>query len=92
MRWPVEAFAARQLEPRQRELLRDVFALRAQRWMRGQTFLEIAQLVRMDIDNLLAVYTRAIAFTLQMLVEQGLSLLARRLQADGLELGRSSLG
>lgn len=55
-------------------------------WMRGQTFLEIAQLVRMDMDNLLAVYTRAIAFTLQMLVEQGLSLLARRLQADGLEL------
>lgn len=171
-----QTFAARQLEPRQRELLRDVFALRAQRliglrptgqlawvrdagakvrmlasvsnglwparpnwvdpvdalddglrfvilewawshaelrnaveqgfrleaghaatekarffeivrlWMRGQTFLEIAQLVRMDIDNLLAVYTRAIAFTLQMLVEQGLSLLARRLQADGLEL------
>lgn len=169
-------FAARQLEPRQRELLRDVFALRAQRlihlratgqlawvrsagakvrmlpsvsnrlwparanwvdpvdvlddslrvtildwawshaelrnaveqglrledgwadaekarffeivrlWMHGQTFLEISRLVRMDIDNLLAVYTRAIAFTLQMLVEQGLSLLARRLQADGLEL------
>lgn len=171
-----QTFAARQLEPRQRELLRDVFALRAQRliglrptgqlawvrdagakvrmlasvsarlwpmrpnwvdpvdtlddglrnvilewawthaelrsaveqgfrleagqadaekarffeivrtWMGGQSFLEIAQAVQMDMDNLLAVHTRAVTFTLQMLAEQGLSLLARRLQADGLEL------
>lgn len=171
-----QTFAARQLEPRQRELLRDVFALRAQRliglrpsgqlawvrdagakvrmlasvstglwplrpnwvdpvdtlddglrtailewawthaelrsaveqgfrletghagaekarffeivrrWMWGQSFLEIAQAVQMEMDNLLAVHTRAITFTLQMLVEQGLSLLARRLQAESLEL------
>ncbi|HET9011237.1 MAG TPA: hypothetical protein VFN38_05445, partial [Gemmatimonadaceae bacterium] len=33
-----------------------------------------------------ALHTRAITYTLQTLVEQGLSLLARRLQADGLEL------
>lgn len=55
-------------------------------WMCGQSFLEIAQAVQIDMAILLAVHTRAITFTLQMLVEQGLSLLARRLQADGLNL------
>lgn len=56
------------------------------RWMLGHTFVDIGQQLQVEMDDLLAIHTRAITFTLQTLVEQGISLLARRLQADGLEL------
>ena len=74
------------LEAGQADAEKARFSEIVRRWMSGQSFLEIAQAVQMEMDNLLAVHTRAITFTLQMLVEQGLSLLARRLQAEGLEL------
>lgn len=56
------------------------------RWMLGQSFFEIGQQMQIDMDDLLAIYTHAITFTLQALVEQGLSLLSRQLQTDGMEL------
>ncbi len=56
------------------------------RWMSGEPFVEIGQRLQIDMDDLLALHTRAITYILQTLVEQGLSLLARRLQADDLEI------
>lgn len=55
-------------------------------WMNGATFFQIAQQTQLSMDDLLAVHTRAVTYALQSLVEQGISLLARRLQADGIEI------
>lgn len=55
-------------------------------WMAGATFVEIGQRTQLGMDDLLAIHTRAVTFALQTLVEQGLSLLTRRLQADGIEI------
>ena len=55
-------------------------------WMAGATFFEIGQQTRLSMDDLLAIHSRVVTFGLQTLVEQGLSLLVRRLQADGEEL------
>src|SRR5690606_18449365 len=70
----------------QAEVAKPRFFEIVRRWMLGESFVEIGQRLQIDMDDLLALHTRAITFTLQTLVEQGLSLLARRLQADGLEL------
>nr|WP_246373013.1 DEAD/DEAH box helicase [Lysobacter spongiae] len=56
------------------------------RWMAGASFLEISEQLQVDMDKLLAVHTRVINFALQTLVEQGISLITRRLRADGLEI------
>lgn len=55
-------------------------------WMNGSTFFQIAQETQLSMDDLLAVHTRAVTYALQSLVEQGISLLARRLQSDGVEI------
>ena len=74
----VEADQADVAKPRFFEIVR--------RWMLGQSLVEIGQHLQISMDDLLALHARAVTYTLQMLVEQGLSLLARRLQADGFEL------
>lgn len=56
------------------------------RWMNGERFIVIAQERQLEMDDLLAIHTRAVTYTLQTLIEQGISLLARQLQADQLEL------
>lgn len=56
------------------------------RWMHGERFIVIAQERQLEMDDLLAIHTRAVTYTLQTLIEQGISLLARQLQADQLEL------
>ncbi len=56
------------------------------RWMLGETFIVISQQRQLQMDQLLAIHTRAITYTLQTLIEQGISLLARQLRADGVEL------
>lgn len=55
-------------------------------WVRGATFLEIARSTRMDIDDILGIHTRVVAYSLQTLVEQGISLLARILMERGIEV------
>lgn len=56
------------------------------RWMMGASLWEICQQLHLDMDTLLAVHTRVITYALQTLVEQGISLITRRLQADGIEI------
>lgn len=74
------------VEADQAEVAKHRFFEIVRRWMLGESFVQIGQQLQIDMDDLLALHTRAITYTLQTLVEQGLSLLARRLQADGLEL------
>lgn len=54
-------------------------------WLAGTRFIEIAQRTQMAMDDLLAVHTLAVTYALQNIIEQGISLLTRRLQADGIE-------
>ncbi|QGY33227.1 DEAD/DEAH box helicase [Pantoea cypripedii] len=56
------------------------------RWMKGEAFVESARHLSVEMDDLLAIHTRVITFSLQSLVDQGLSLLKHRLQAEGIEI------
>lgn len=67
-------------------LVKDTFFEIVRCWMMGVSFLDISQQLHVDMNTLLAVHTRAITFSLQTLVEQGISLITRRLQADGVEI------
>jgi helicase len=55
-------------------------------WMGGIRFREIAVQVGLTVDDVLAIHMRGVTFSLQTLVEQGLSLLAKHLESDGVEL------
>ncbi|MGF6403291.1 helicase [Pseudomonas frederiksbergensis] len=60
-------------------------------WVHGATFAEIAQSTQMDVDDILGIHTRAITYSLQTLVEQGISLLARLLLDRGIVLNEGVL-
>lgn len=68
------------------ETVREKFFEIARLWMTGMRFRDIAEQVLLPIDDLLAVHIRGITFSLQTLVEQGLSLLAKRLEAEGIAI------
>lgn len=68
------------------DLVRDAFFELVRRWMAGVSFVDLAQQLQLSMDDLLAIHTRVITFSLQSLVEQGLSLLTRRLQAEDIEI------
>lgn len=68
------------------ELVKGTFFEIVRLWMAGASFVDLARQLELEMDDLLAVHARVITFTLQTLVEQGLSLLTRRLQADGIEI------
>lgn len=55
-------------------------------WVQGATFAQIAQLTQINVDDILGIHTRAITFSLQTLVEQGISLLSRLLLDRGIEV------
>lgn len=68
------------------EAYRDRFFEIARLWMTGIRFREIAERMAMTMDDLLTVHTNGIIYSLQTLVEQGISLLAKRLEADEVEI------
>lgn len=68
------------------ETVKNRFFEIAQLWMAGMRFRDIAERVTLPIDDLLAIHTRGITFSLQTLVEQGIGLLAKRLETEGIEI------
>lgn len=68
------------------EAYRDRFFEIARLWMNGVRFRDIAAQMAMSTDELLTLHANGITFSLQTLVEQGISLLAKRLEADGVEI------
>lgn len=56
------------------------------KWVQGATFAEIAESTRMEVDDVLGIHTRAVTYSLQTLVEQGISLLVRLLLERGIEV------
>ncbi len=73
------------------ETVRDRYFEIARLWMTGMRFREISEQLTLPMDDLLAVHTRGITFLLQTLVEQGISLLTRRLEAEGIEISEGVL-
>lgn len=55
-------------------------------WIGGQRFREIAASTNTDIDLLLGIYTAAIAYSFQTLVEQGVALLGKLLEERNVEI------
>lgn len=68
------------------ETVKGIFFEIVRLWMGGIRFREIAVQVGLTVDDVLAIHMRGITFSLQTLVEQGLSLLAKRLESDGIEM------
>lgn len=52
-------------------------------WLSGSNFVELAVGAGLQIDDMLGLHSRVIAFTLQTIVEQAVALLERLLQAQG---------
>lgn len=73
------------------ETVKDKFFEITRLWMNGKRFREISELVTLPMDDLLAVHTRGITFSLQTLVEQGISLLAKRMESEGIEISDGAL-
>lgn len=73
------------------ETVKDRFFEIARLWMTGMRFRDISEQLVLPMDDLLAVHTRGLTFSLQTLVEQGISLLAKRLEAEGIEISEGAL-
>lgn len=73
------------------ELAKAAFFEIVRLWMAGTSFVDMAQQVQLDMDDLLAIHTRVITFGLQTLVEQGISILTRRLQVNGIEIAAGAV-
>lgn len=63
----------------------------ARLWMSGMRFREISAQLVIPIDDLLAVHTQGITFAFQTLIEQGISLLAKLLEAQGIMISTHAL-
>ena len=68
------------------ESVRGNFYTTVKAWLEGQRFTEIASATKAEIDELLGVHTSLVAFSLQTLVEQGITLLGKLLEESGVEL------
>lgn len=55
-------------------------------WLSGQCFADIAAATKTEIDPLLGVHTSVVAYSLQTLVEQGVTLLEKLLEEKGVAL------
>jgi len=69
---------------------RQLYAI-VQAWLQGKRFVEVAASTAIDVNQLLGIYTAAIAYSLQTLVEQGVALLEKLLEEKGIELSPAVL-
>ena len=69
---------------------RQLYAI-VQAWLQGKRFVEVAASTAIETNVLLGIYTAAIAYSLQTLVEQGVALLEKLLEARGVELSPAVL-
>lgn len=79
-----EAF---RLEPDQSpDLVKDkIFAL-IRYWLSGMPMIEIAEHFEESLDDLLAIHSRVVTYSLQTILEQGVALLAKLLESNGQQL------
>jgi len=55
-------------------------------WLAGKRFWEMAEQAELTVDRMLGVYSKAITFTLQTIVEQGIALLSKLLESQGIAM------
>jgi len=65
------------------ELVRESLFKTVVAWTAGQRFRDLAVTADLAMDDLLGVHTKVIAFVLQTLIEQGIAILARLMEASG---------
>lgn len=58
-------------------------------WLDGRSIVEIATAAGLEIDVMLGIYGKAISYTLQVLIEQGIAVLEKVLEANELELSQA---
>ena len=63
--------------------VREEFGSIVRLWLAGEPFVAIGDALNMAMDDLLGVYTRAVAFVLQTLAEQATALLERVVESQG---------
>lgn len=69
--------------------MRDSFFGIVRRWLMGDTFAQIAAISAIAVDDTLAIYSGAISYGLQTIIEQGISLLSKVLENQGRLLAES---
>lgn len=68
-----------------KEEFRDLLVM----WLEGRAIVEIAADAGLEVDVMLGVCARVIGYTLQVLIEQGVAVLEKLLEADGHELSQA---
>lgn len=65
------------------DTVRASFFTTVRRWIAGDTYPQIAAASGQEIDDILAIQTRAVSFGLQTVIEQGVALIAKLLESQG---------
>lgn len=73
-------------DPARIDSLRLPFTNAVALWLGGSTLGEIAQRSNLDVDDMISVHAGVIAYVLQTVVEQGVALLGKLLEAQGVEI------
>lgn len=68
------------------ELIRQPFYSSIRLWLSGSNFVEMSGGANLQIDDLLGLHARAITFTIQTIIEQGIALLDKLVQSQGQSL------
>lgn len=66
--------------------VRETFFAAVRQWIAGQTYAQIAAETGTDVDGVLGIYAGVISYSLQTVVEQGVSLISKLLESEGREL------
>jgi len=73
-------------DPTQIDSLRQPFLNAVALWLRGSTLGEIAQRSNLDVDDMIGIHAGVITYVLQTVVEQGVALLAKLLESQGVAI------
>jgi hypothetical protein len=65
------------------DTVRASFFTTVRRWIAGDSYPQIAAASGQEIDDILAIQTRAVSFGLQTVIEQGVALIAKLLESQG---------
>jgi superfamily II DNA/RNA helicase len=65
------------------DTVRASFFTTVRRWIAGDTYPQIAAASGQEIDDILAIQTRAVSFGLQTVIEQGVALIGKLLESQG---------
>jgi helicase len=68
------------------DVVRDSFSRVIEAWIAGDRYVDIAGSAELSVDDLLGLLAKTVTYSFQTIVEQGVKMLEKLLQGDGLEL------